>query len=53
MSVRENSLRDLNHVSETNLDDYAKFDKIIYNVKKDLNVLKNIVNDLIIELSLN
>jgi hypothetical protein len=53
MSVRENSLRDLNQVSETNLDDYAKFDKIIYNVKKDLNVLKNIVNDLIIELSLN
>jgi hypothetical protein len=53
MGVRENSLRDLNHVSETNLDDYAKFDKIIYNVKKDINVLKNIVNDLIIELSLN
>ena len=53
MDVRKNSLRDLNHVSETNLDMYTNFDKIIYNDKKNINHLKNIVNDLIIELSLN
>lgn len=52
MGVREKSLRDLNHVSETNLDNYIKFNKIIYNDKKDTNILKNIVNDLIIELGL-
>ena len=53
MSVRENSLRDLNHISETNLDNYTKFDKVIYNDKKDINILKVIVNNLIIELGLN
>ncbi len=53
IGVRENSLRDLNHISETNLDNYTKFDKIIYNGKKDINVLKGVVNDLIIELGLN
>ena len=53
MGVRENSLRDLNHISETNLDGYTKFDKVIYNDKKDINVLKSIVNNLIIELGLN
>ena len=52
MGVRENSLRDLNHVSETNLDGYTKFSKVIYNDKKDIEVLKKVVNDLIIELSL-
>jgi hypothetical protein len=52
MGVRENSLRDLNHISETNLDDYTNFSKVIYNDKKDIEVLKKIVNDLIIELSL-
>ena len=51
--VRENSLRDLNHISETNLDNYTKFDKVIYNDKKDINILKGIVNNLIIELELN
>jgi hypothetical protein len=53
MGVRENSLRDLNHISETDLDNYTKFDKVIYNNKKDINVLKSIVNDLVIELGLN
>jgi len=53
MGVRENSLRDPNHISETNLDDYTKFDKVIHNDKKDINILKNIVNDLVIELGLN
>ena len=53
MSVRENSLRDLKHISETNLDNYTKFDKVIYNDKKDINILKVIVNNLIIELGLN
>ena len=53
MGVRKNSLRDLNHDSETNLDSYTKFNKIIYNDKKDINVLKNIVNNLIIELGLD
>lgn len=53
MGVRENSLRDLNHISETELDNYTKFDKVIYNNKKDINVLKSIVNDLVIELGLN
>ena len=53
MGIRENSLRDLNHTSETNLDDYTKFDKVIHNDKKDINILKNIVNDLVIELGLN
>ena len=52
MDVRENSLRDLNHISETNLDDYTKFDKIIYNDKRDINILKSIINDFIIELNL-
>jgi hypothetical protein len=53
MGVRENSLRDLNHISESNLDGYTKFDKVIYNDKKDINILKGIVNDLIIELDLS
>lgn len=53
MGVRKNSLRDLNHISETELDNYTKFDKVIYNDKKDINVLKSIVNDLVIELGLN
>lgn len=52
MGVRENSLRDLNHISEINLDNYTKFDKVIYNDKKDINVLKSIITDLIIELGL-
>jgi hypothetical protein len=52
MGVRENSLRDLNHISETNLDDYTNFSKVIYNDKKDIEALKKVVNDLIIELSL-
>lgn len=51
--VRENSLRDLNHLSETNLDNYTKFDKVIINNKKDINELNRVVNDLIIELKLN
>lgn len=51
--VRENSLRDLNHLSETNLDNYTKFDKVIINNKKDINELKRVVNDLIVELKLN
>tara|TARA_R110000868_G_scaffold105774_9_gene290437 strand:- start:10960 stop:11556 length:597 start_codon:yes stop_codon:yes gene_type:complete len=52
MGVRENSLRDLNHISETNLDDYTSFSKVIYNDKKDIQALKKVVNDLITELSL-
>jgi hypothetical protein len=52
IGVRANSLRDLNHISETNLDNYNKFDKVIYN-NKDVNILKTIVNDLIIELGLD
>ena len=51
--VRENSLRDLNHLSETNLDNYTNFDKVIINNKKDINELKRVVNDLIVELKLN
>lgn len=53
MSVRENSLRDLNHISETDLDDYTNFSKVIYNDKRDIQVLKKVINDLIIELSLD
>lgn len=53
MGVRENSLRDLNHISETNLDDYTNFNKVIYNNKKDIQRLKQVVNDLIVELSLD
>ena len=53
MNVRENSFRDLTHRSEIELDGYTKFDKVIYNDKKDIDVLKNIVNDLIIELGLD
>jgi hypothetical protein len=52
MGVRKNSLRDLNHISETSLDNYNKFNKIIYNDKKDIEVLKKVVNNLIVELSL-
>jgi len=53
MGVRENSLRDLNHISETNLDDYTNFSKVIYNDERDIQVLKKVVSDLIIELSLD
>jgi hypothetical protein len=53
IGVRENSLRDLNHISETDLDDYTNFSKIIYNDKKDIETLKKVVNDLIFELSLD
>lgn len=53
IGVRENSLRDLNHISETDLDDYTNFSKIIYNDKKDIESLKKVVNDLIFELSLD
>ena len=53
MGVRKNSLRDLNHISETNLDNYTSFSKVIYNNKKDINRLKSIINDLIIELCLD
>lgn len=39
LKVRENSTRDLNHVSEINLDGYKDFTKVIYNDKgiEDLN----------------
>ena len=53
MGIRENSLRDLNHISETELDNYTKFDKIINNDKKDINVLNGVINNLIIELGLD
>jgi len=53
MGIRENSLRDLNHISETNLDDYTNFSKVIYNDERDIQVLKKVVSDLIIELSLD
>jgi hypothetical protein len=53
MRVRENSLRDLNHISETNLDDYINFNKVIYNDKRDIKTLKKFVSDLIFELSLD
>lgn len=53
MGIRKNSLRDLNHISETELDNYTKFDKIIYNDKKDINALKGFINNLIIELGLD
>jgi len=52
IKIRENSSRNQNHISETNLDNYDKFHKIIYN-NKDIQNLKNIVNDLIFELELN
>jgi ABC-type dipeptide/oligopeptide/nickel transport system ATPase subunit len=53
MGVRENSLRDLKHISETNLDNYTNFSKVIYNNKRDIQLLKKVVNDLIVELSLD
>lgn len=45
--IRENSTRDLNHISEIDLDDFNGFDKILDNSKKDFNNLKNIVNEVI------
>jgi len=53
MGVRENSLRDLNHFSETNLDDYTNFSKVSYNGERDIQNLKKVVNNLIVELSLD
>lgn len=52
INIRKNSLRDMNHISETNLDNYDKFDKIIVN-NEGLDILKSIVNELIIELNLH
>ncbi len=52
MKIRENSLRDLTHKSEIDLDNYSKFDKIIYNNNKDIEYLKKVVIDLINELNL-
>jgi hypothetical protein len=40
MDVRKNSKRDLNHLSETALNDYTKFTKIIKNEIPDVNLLK-------------
>lgn len=53
MGVRENSLRDLHHPSETSLDDYTKFDKIVRNDTRDINILRDAVNELVIELGLD
>jgi len=53
MDVRKNSLRDLNHISETNLDNYTGFSKVIYNNKKDIEILRKIVSELITELVLD
>jgi hypothetical protein len=40
MNVRENSNRDLNHISETALDDYDGFTEIIDNSKPDIDALQ-------------
>jgi hypothetical protein len=46
-SIRANSTRNLNHESETALDNYSNFTKIIYNDIPDINVLKTIVKDVL------
>lgn len=49
LGIRKNSKRDLNHASETSLDDYTKFTKIIKNDVPDLNVFRNKVAEVICE----
>jgi len=41
MDIRKNSKRDLNHISETALDDYEKFTEIVDNSVPDLEVFKS------------
>lgn len=50
-NIRKHSLRDLEHISETQLDDYNGFQKVIYN-DKDIESLRKNVKDLIKELNL-
>lgn len=49
MKIRENSKRDLNHASETSLNNYTKFTKIINNQIPDVNLLKKEVQTVINE----
>jgi hypothetical protein len=50
-NIRKHSLRDLEHISETQLDDYDGFQKVIYN-DKDIESLRENVKSLIKELNL-
>ena len=49
MDVRKNSTRDLNHPSETALNDYQRFTKILTNDVPDINVFREKVREIIEE----
>ena len=49
LNIRKNSTRDLNHPSETALDNYTRFTKTIRNVIPDINIFRIQVNEIIRE----
>lgn len=49
LDVRKNSKRDLNHASETSLDNYTKFTKIIRNDIPDINIFREKVKEILNE----
>jgi hypothetical protein len=49
MSVRLNSKRDVNHVSETALNDYGNFNEVIINDIPDINVLRGKIEDFMVK----
>ena len=49
LKARANSKRDLNHASETSLDDYKGFSKLIHNDVADLDLFKSKVKEFMIE----
>ena len=51
LDIRKNSKRDLNHISETALNDYTKFSKVIVNDVPDLDAFREKVRNFINEIS--
>jgi hypothetical protein len=49
LDIRKNSKRNLNHISETALDDYQKFTKVVKNEVADLEIFKTKVKEVIDE----
>ena len=49
MNVRKNSKRDLNHISEIELNNYERFTKVIRNEYADMNIFKSKVQEVVNE----
>lgn len=49
LDIRKNSTRDLNHLSETSLDDYKRFSAIIDNNVPDLDVFRSKVKQIMFD----